>query len=86
MFGGGKVGLDSAVISAKLILILQSSSIFQWCFCFPLTVRGIYISGSQSHGRQLNKLSPLHTKERTESHPAQELDQQHAVRAFSEVA
>lgn len=76
---GGRAGLIPAVISAKFILILQRGLIFQWCLCFPLTVQGVYISGSQSHWRQLSKPNSWHTKERTKSHPAWELDQQRAV-------
>lgn len=43
-------------------------------------------SGSQSDWRELHKPSPLHMRRKTESHPAQELDQQRTGRVFCGVA
>lgn len=39
---GGRAGLDPAVISAKLILILQRGLIFPMCFLF--SAEGRYLS------------------------------------------
>lgn len=65
----GWAGLGDAMISIKLILILQRGLIFQWCFCFPLTVQAICVSGSWSRWRQLYKLESIACKRKNRIAP-----------------
>lgn len=79
------MGLDPAVISSQAysdtpeefdisVAFLFSSDCESYLHvCFPVSLKAV-------------KQSPLNTKQRTELPPAQELEQQCAARAFSEVA
>lgn len=73
---GGRLCLAPAVISAKFILVLWRDLIFQGCIHFPLYKTCTYLVPSRAEGCQTSWVLC------TESHPTQEPDQQHSVRAF----
>lgn len=69
---GWRVYLPPAVISAKFILILQGDLLFHWCIRFPLYKTFTYLVPGRAEGCKTSWVLC------TESHPAQEPDQQHS--------